>query len=301
MSFDLDALIDRRRLKRRLSLWRVIAIIALALLVIFWFGRSTLEHRPYVARVSVEGIIAENSEFEKLLAEVAEDKQAKALVVRINSPGGTTAGSEALYHALRRVADKKPVVATMGTLAASGGYVTAIAADRIFARETTLTGSIGVIFEFAQFGSLFEKIGVNMETVKSAPLKGEPSLSKPLSAEGRAALQSLINDGYDWFVGLVAERRGLSREATVALADGRVYSGRQAVENQLVDEIGGEVEARAWLESAHDVGTSLPVVDVDVSPRQRLIQEFLGSALAKALIPERLTLDGLVSVWHPTR
>ncbi|MDA5194586.1 signal peptide peptidase SppA [Govanella unica] len=299
MSTDLDALIDRRRLKKKVRFWRILAVLALAALVIFWMNRTGFNVTPYVARISIDGIIAEDSKLEETLKNVAEDTNAKALIVRINSPGGTTAGSEALFHAIRRVADKKPVVATMGTLAASGGYVTAIAADRIYARETTLTGSIGVIFEYAQFGKLFEKIGVDMESIKSAPLKGEPSMTKPLTPEGRQAIESLINDSYDWFVGLVATRRQMTPEEAKSLADGRVFTGRQAVKNKLVDAIGGELEARAWLASDKKISADLPAVDVDSSAQDRLLQEFISQSIGKVLSSERLTLDGLSSVWHP--
>lgn len=299
MSSDLDALIDRRQLKKKIRFWRIIAILALAAIIIFFFNRKGFDMKPYVARVTVEGIITEDNRLEDVLREVSEDSNAKALIVRINSPGGTTAGSEALFHALRRVADKKPVVATMGTLAASGGYVTAIAADRIYARETTLTGSIGVIFEYAQFGKLFEKIGVDVESIKSAPLKGEPSMSKPLTPEGRQAIQALIDDSYDWFVGLVASRRNLTTDEAKALADGRVYTGRQAVRNKLVDALGGEREARDWLQKEKGVAADLPAVDVDSSPQDRFLQEFVGESIGKVLSSERLTLDGLTSVWHP--
>lgn len=299
MAFDFDALMDRRRLKRRLTFWRVLAVSALALIVILFFNSGNLTLNPYVARLNVDGVILEDRDTERLLRQVAEDGNAKALIVRINSPGGTTAGSEALYQALRRVAENKPVVAVMGTLAASGGYVTAIAADRIFARETTLTGSIGVIVEYAQVGELFDKLGIQMETVKSAPLKGEPSLTEPLSAEGRAALQALIDDGYAWFVGLVAERRGLPYEQVLTLADGRVFSGRQAIENRLIDAIGGERDARLWLEAEHDISADLGVVDIEPSASDRLIRQLVGGHWRDLLLPDSLALDGLVSLWHP--
>lgn len=299
MNFDLDALLDRRRLSRRLTFWRVVAVLAFAVLAVVLFGRSGAMLQPYVARINVEGMILENADMERMLKDIAEDSNAKALIVRINSPGGSTAGSEALYHGLRNVAAEKPVVAVMGTLAASGGYVTAVAADRIFARETTLTGSIGVIVEYAQVGELLDKLGVKMETIKSAPLKGQPSLTEPLSPEGRKAIQALIDDGYDWFVGLVATRRGMDPDAVRTLADGRVFSGRQAVEKGLVDGLGGEREAREWLAAEHGVGAGLPAVDFDPSPRDKLWQQLIGGNLRNILSGDGVALDGLVSVWHP--
>lgn len=300
MAFDLDTLIDRRRLKRRLRFWRLAAVLAIVALIFVFAQKAGLQSTAYVARISVDDIILEDAALEQAIADVANDKNAKALIVRINSPGGSTTGSENLYQALRQVAATKPVVSVMGTLAASGGYVVAIAGDHIFARETTLTGSIGVIMEYAEFSRLFDKIGVKVDAIKSAPLKGEPSLAEPLSKEGRQALQGLIDDSYDWFVGLVAARRNMSDEKARALADGRVYTGRQAVKNGLVDALGGEAEARAWLMSERGVATDLPAIDVDLTPEERLIQQFVGDAIARIFSSPRLALDGMVSLWHPT-
>ena len=302
MSLDLDSMIDRRRIKRRLSFWRLIAIIAIAALVIWAltpFGVP--ERKDHVARISVDDVIFENRQIETVLDRIAADPNVKALVVRINSPGGTTAGSEGLYHAIRRVGDHKPVVATMGTLAASGGYMAALAADHVIARETTITGSIGVIFQSAELSGLLDKIGVGIETVKSGKLKGEPAIDKPMSPEAYAAIQNMIDDTYNWFVDLVAVRRPLERKDVLLLADGRVFTGRQAAENGLVDALGGELEARQWLEREKGIPATLPVVDKDITPRERLLGDVLGSFVQKILSSEELTLDGMVSLWHPNR
>lgn len=302
MSSDLDTLIDRRRLKRRLSVWRLVAIIAVAVMAIWTLAPlGGIDRGPYVARVTISGVIVEDARLEALLDEIAGDSDARALIVRINSPGGTTAGSEGLYHAIRRVAAAKPVVAVMGTLAASGGYITAIAADHLVARETTITGSIGVIFQTAELSGLFDKIGVGVETVKSGKLKGEPGVAAPMSDEARAAIQAMIDDSFDWFVDLVAERRGMDSDAVIKLADGRVYTGRQAAGNGLVDALGGERGARAWLESERGVSTVLPAIDKDLTPQERLLSGLTGSVIQKIMSTEEVTLDGMVSLWHPSR
>lgn len=299
MAFDLDVLIDRRRLKRKMRFWRLAAVVLVVVVLLMLFGTSPLVTPQYIARVTIDDIILEDTELERLLADIADDANAKALIVRVNSPGGSTTGSEGIYLGLRRVAEQKPVVATMGTLAASGGYLVSLAADRLIARETTLTGSIGVIMEYAEFSKLFDKLGIGMESVKSAPLKGEPSLAKPLSPEGRRALQTLIDDSYNWFVGLVAARRNLPEDTVRTLADGRVYTGRQAVANGLVDGIGGEPEALAWLKAEKGISTDLPVVDMDLTPEERFMKTFVGDSLAAIIPGRRLALDGVVSLWHP--
>lgn len=301
MSLDIDELVDRRRLKRKLTFWRVSAIVVTVALIAIAVGRTTnLRLKPYVARVSIDGIITEDHDEIQMLDDIAKDNNAAALIVRINSPGGTTTGAEDLYKALRRVAKNKPVVATMGTLAASGGYVTALAADHIIARETSITGSIGVILEYAQLSGLLNKLGVDMEAVKSGALKGEPSISRPLSDKGRAALQSMIDDGYRWFTELVAARRKMPIDKVKALADGRAYTGRQALENGLVDQLGGEEEALQWLKTKEHIPADLPVVDVEKSTKDRLLGNFLDSIWSGSVGRMRLPLDGMTAVWQPT-
>lgn len=306
MSFEPDAILERRRLRRRLSLWRIAAILAVlgavALMVI-----STADVRvpgvKHIARLDVTGIITDDEDRDSALLDLAEDRNAKALIVAIDSPGGTTSGSEGLYLALREVAKKKPVIAVMGSVAASGGYITAIAADRIFARGNTITGSIGVLFQNTEISKLLDKVGVNVELVTSGPLKGKPSPFEPLDDQGRKALNVLIGDSYRWFVDLVAERRNLAREKALELADGRVFSGRQALDVKLIDQLGGQREALEWLDREKNISKDLPVHPVKYGEENELTNALFGSSFfgffRKSLNLERLTLDGLVSLWHP--
>jgi protease-4 len=302
MPLDADALIDRRRLKRQLALWRVIGILALVAVALVGFGRAGGLGRAHVARLAVDGMITEDRARNRALEKLYKDDSAKALLIAINSPGGTTAGAEALFRELRRVGTKKPVVATIGTLGASGGYLVALAADRVFARESSLTGSIGVLMQTAEFSGLMGKLGIGAEQLTTGKLKGEPSPFKPLSEEGRAALGELLQDSHQWFVGLVRDRRQLPAEQAAKLADGRVFTGRLALEAKLIDEIGGEREARAWLARERQIDESLPAVELKVErDEDSWWRSQVSSALAsfgKSLIPERLTLDGLLAVWQ---
>ena len=172
--------------------------------------------------------------------------------MHINSPGGTTAGSEQLYDALMRLKAKKPLVVVVEGLAASGGYITAIAADHIVAQQSSLVGSIGVLFQFPNFTELMKTVGVKVEEVKSSPLKAAPNGFEPTSPEARAALDALVKDSYAWFRGLVKERRGMDDALLEKVADGRVFTGRQAVELKLVDQLGDEKTAVAWLVAAEE-------------------------------------------------
>ena len=238
-----------------------------------------------------------------------ERDNAKALLIRIDSPGGTTAGSEALYTEIRKVAAKKPVVAVMDTVAASGGYITAIAADHIVARGNTITGSIGVIFTYPDASKLLDTIGVKMEDIKSAELKAEPAPYHPTSDKARAVMQEMVADGFDWFKGLVSERRKIAPDKTAVLADGRVYSGRQAVANGLIDELGGEDEAMAWLAKEKKINDKLELVTWSAPKtwQQEWFGASAGNIILRGLGLGKLTqiageakLDGLLVLWQPS-
>ncbi len=305
MSFEPDAILDRRRLRRNLSLWRIAAIVGITgAVAITAASMSGLTFgRDHISKLEILGVIIEDEERDQAILDLADDAHAKALIVTIDSPGGTTSGSEGLYLALREVARKKPVIAVMGTVAASGGYVTAIGADYIIARGNTITGSIGVLMQNTEVSELLKKIGVGIEMITSGPLKGKPSPFEPMDAQGRAAIKILIDDSYRWFVDLVAERRNLTPERARELSDGRVYSGRQALEVKLIDQIGGMPEARAWLEKEKDISGKLPVEPLvygdDAFLPGRLINNMIFGWAEKSLNLKRLTLDGLVSLWQP--
>ena len=226
----------------------------------------------------------------------------KALIVRIDSPGGSVAGGESLHDAIADVAAKKPVVVVMGGLAASAGYMIAVPATRIFAHEATLTGSIGVLLEAPEVSGLLAKIGVDAQTIVSGPLKDQPSFTQPLSPQGQQVLQGLVMDMYDQFVAMVAAGRHMDPDKVRQLGDGRAYTGRQALQLGLIDAIGGEHDARAWLASAKGVPADLPVEDVSTSSfAERTLSGTLGplfTGLWKTVISQGVMLDGAWAVWH---
>lgn len=300
MSFDPDLLLDRRRLKRRLRIWQLLAVIAAAAAIFVWLHASDrLLQRPYIARLHVTGLIVQDDARNELLADIAEDRRVRALIVHIDSPGGTVVGGEDLYKGLRKVAEHKPVIAVMGTIAASAGYMVAIASDRIYAREGTITGSIGVLFQTADVTRLLDTIGVTPETVKSGPLKGAPSPLEPMTDEVRAATRGLVEDMYEMFVNMVIDRRPLTPSQALGLADGRVYTGRQAAANGLIDAIGDETAAREWLAEAHGIGLNTPLRRAEGEERPEFWRDLLNSLSGKSLFSNALSLDGLVSVWQP--
>lgn len=259
---EADLLIDRRRLKRRLNFWRVLAVLAVVAAIAVVAVPGVQGGGRHVARVNVNGIITEDQQLNDAVLRLAKDRSVPAVIVSIDSPGGAVAGGESLRAALLRVAAAKPVVAVMRGTAASAGYMIALPAERIFARDATLTGSIGVILQTGEVSGLLSKLGVTAEAITSGPLKDQPSYTRPLTEQGRAYLNGLVADMYEQFVAMVAQARHMDVAEVKKLADGRAYTGRQAKELGLVDEIGGEVEARAWLATKHGISESTPVRDL---------------------------------------
>ncbi len=318
MSSDADLLADRRSLRRKLTAWRLLAVlgvIAAALVAgLAWSGKAPGSlSSAHIARVTISGFISGDRRTLDLIKSL-EDSRASAVLVKIDSPGGTVSGSEALYDALRRLAAKKPMVTVVDGLAASGGFIAAMGADRIVARQTSLVGSIGVLFQIPNVGRLLDTAGVKVEEIKSSPLKAAPNGFEPTSPEARAALAEVVNDNYEWFKRLVRERRQLPDADVAVVSDGRVHSGRRALNLKLIDEIGGEPEAIAWLEREKNVAKDLPVRDW----RRRSESSSYGlwstgEALARAAgldalaaviaraaeQPVGLRLDAPLALWQP--
>ena len=299
MAIDVDELLARRKLKRRLAFWRIAALLLVVGLGLAVFGAKGKGVLPHIARVNIDGVITDETKREKLLDDIAEDDTVKAVIVRIDSPGGTVVGSEIIYKGLRRIAKDKPVVAVISSIGASGGYIAALGTDRIYARDNSITGSIGVIFQSPEFSGLMGKIGVGVNEVKSAPLKGGPSLFEPMSDDMRESMKVMIDDAFDWFKGIVQERRKLTPEQLAAVSDGRVYSGRQAVHNGLVDALGGEKDAVAWLEKDRKIDKDLPVVDADKDKEFPFMEKAMAMVLGDTRLVDRLSLDGMLALWQP--
>src|ERR1700716_3581986 len=324
MSLDADTIVDRRRMRRKLTFWRVLAIVlAIGAVVALGVplrvpGTSLLTGQPggAIARVTITGLIRSDQERVEALERLWKSR-APAVIVHINSPGGTTSGSEQLYDSLMRLKEQKPLVVVVDGLAASGGYITAIAADHIVAQETSLVGSIGVLFQFPNVTNLVKTLGVKVEEIKSSPLKAAPNGFEPTSPEARAAIEAIVSDSYAWFRGLVKARRQLDDAGLERVADGRVFTGRQGVALKLIDELGDERVALAWLGKEKSIDPKTPVRDYRLRDRLSDLPflhtaaittlEAVGlSSLARRLEDwgavqaiERLNLDGLLALWHP--
>ena len=206
-------------------------------------GAHTANNKPFslndkVGVVSVNGIISDSMEITDQLDEFGRDDSIVAVVLRIDSPGGGVAASQEIYDAVIELKKKKKVVASMGSVAASGGLLIACAADKIVANAGTITGSISAIMQFANFEELLKKIGLKSSVVKSGKYKDIGSPLRDMTPDERKIIQDLIDDIYNQFVEVIVRDRKLSRNQVVAIADGRVFSGRQAKEYGLVDHLG---------------------------------------------------------------
>ena len=300
-----DALVDRRRLKRGLGLWRAVAVVA-ALAALFLGLREVAEDAlpgagAHVARIEISGGITADRRLLDALDAARRDRNVAAVLLAIDSPGGGVAAGEMLHAAIARLAAEKPVVALLGGTAASAGYMIALPAARILAREATVTASIGVVLQTVEVSELLRSLGVRAEALTSGRLKGQPSPFAPLTEEARAALRAVIDDLHGQFVAMVVAARGLPEARVRELADGGIMTGRQAVAAGLVDAIGGEREARAWLSAERGVADSLPVRDA--TPRRRA-EEWLGASLGamlKSLFAEWLGVDLGTGLWQPPR
>lgn len=319
MSLDADSIVDRRRLARKVTFWRVLTVLIAVIAIIGFgaarFGTQRGAHlQPHIARVSISGIITGDSETLKLLRSVEDSSTARAAILSIESPGGTVSGSEELYEGIRKLAAKKPVVAVVGNTAASGAYIAAIGTDHIVSRGGAIIGSIGVIAQIPNATKLLANIGVQMETVRSSPLKAMPSGIEPTPPEALKALEDTVLDSFAWFKGLVQERRNLSGDELAKVANGRVFTGRQALPLKLVDEIGGESEAIAWLAREKQIDGALKVEDwkrPEASSPWKLMRSMSYAAsafgfehLAQALGAGETNitasaLTGLLALWSP--
>jgi len=303
MSFDTDKLLERAQLKRSLAKWRILALLILAFLVFSIFSDQSFNQLPgkdYIATIDVDGVIFDDRERDNRLTDLKDDTNVKAVILRIDSPGGTLTGGEALYHKLRDIAEQKPVVAVIGGVGASGGYMAAIAADYIVAREGSLVGSIGVMLQAAEFTEMAKKLGIGLLSFKSGELKGVPSPLEKLSPSAAHSVESLIQDSYDIFLKMVQERRkGHLPNDVTAYGDGRVFTGRKGLTNGLVDNLGDEKTALTWLHETRNISDKLVVREYKLKEEKKGLLEVLLSLLGVSDTTSLLPPTGLLSLWSP--
>jgi len=305
MALDADTLLDRMQLKHRLNRWRTLTIAIAALSVALLLSDVTgIKHigTDYIARVTIEDIIMDDTKMDDLLRDLAEDHHAKAVLVRFDTPGGTAVGGQELYLALREISKHKPVVGLMRTLCASAGYMAAIGTDYLLAREGSVVGSIGVIMQSVEVTDLAKSLGITPVTIKSGPNKATPNPFEKLSDNQRDVIQDVVKDFYQYFFDLVSERRSIDAETLAPLADGRIFTGKQALEAKLIDALGAEKEALEWLQENREIKKELEIRDVEPKKDVTSLLGQLEQMASKAIFSIKkpfVTLDGLLLIWQP--
>lgn len=302
MSLSADNILDRMQLKKALVWWRNIAILALFFfllsLVMKGCGGPKVSS-DHVALVSIEGLIFEDQERIDALRQLRDDPSVKAIIVRIDSPGGTVVGGEALYNVIRDITKKKPVVAVLGSMAASGGYMTAVAASYIVAYQGTITGSIGVLLQTADITELAHKLGVNLVTLKTSELKGAPSPLEKMTPAVAQYMQENLQKINAMFIDMVAEGRQLPRADVVRLADGRIFMGNEALQLKLIDAIGDQETAMEWLKSNKKIDKNLTIQREDLHPHKTGLSKIFSLLAGEHNYLTQLWNGPIMAVWNP--
>ena len=304
MALTTDSFIERVRLKKQVLFWRLAAVGAIVFFLIVLVEKnntmSQVGESDYIARVTIDNIVTDNDQLYELLDKVRDDKHVKAVILSLDTPGGVAVAGETIHQKVKEIAAKKPVVAAMRSLCASAGYMIAIAADHVVAMRGTITGSIGVIFESAEFSELANKIGIHPVIVKSGPFKGSPSMTDPIKPEERAILQTMIDEFHSVFVDMVSKDRHLPEAKVREIADGRIYSAMRAKELGLIDELGGEHEALDWLSKEKHIERSLEIKDMKIKSKFDSLYDKFSQYAGIGELKNATTLkSGLMLMWRP--
>lgn len=303
-----DSLAATAHFRQKASKWKnialLLAIFSIMLAVKCLFGSklsgNVADVGDYIADIKISGIIFEDDFRSEILKKVSEENAVKAVIVRIDSPGGGIVGSEILYNDLRKIAEKKPLVVVMESVAASGGYMAALASDYIVAYNGTLTGSIGVLLESPEVTDLANKIGIKFNTYKSSPLKGSPSPFEKSNATVDKVVAESIDDSYEFFKNLVLSRRGeklKDGKKSIAL-DGRAFTGRQALQVGLIDSVGGKDDAIAHL-IENKINPSLPIREIEITKNDSKIFEKIFGILPSFLNSKVMSTDNRIMAVMP--
>ena len=262
MSLEAEVFEQAKKRARRRGFFLAIALVLIFLFIMLTLN-SFIEYEKngsHIARIKIDGPIIDDIELNRLIYDLSLNPNVKALIVHINSPGGSVVGAESTYVALSQLSKQKPSASVLGETATSGGYLIAIATDKIISRSNTLTGSIGVILQYPNLSKLLKKIGIDVNTLRSSDLKASLNLFERPTPYALEEHKQIINETFLWFKGLVAEKRKLSNVNLEKISKGGVFTGRRAKKLGLVDLIGGEREAVEYLEEKLGV-SGLPLVD----------------------------------------
>lgn len=303
MEIQPDTLVAQRRWRKQARFWRLAAVIITIVLVFFVFQNTSYYNKitvnEHIIRIRINGIIFDDILLTKSLESIANNPKIHAVILVIDSPGGTSLGGESIYRKLRMISKSgKPVVAIIRTMGTSAGYTVALGADRIYALKTSLVGSVGAIIRTADLTELMKKIGVRSQTYRSGKIKSFPSLVEKTPLEANILIQNAVNDVGDWFVQTTIDRRKLTKRKAKEVASGRIFTGRQALNYNLIDEIGEEKDALRWLWQEKGVKKGLAIIEAENERTPVKLPNIFYSIIEKNLNKGILSLDGLLSVWQ---
>jgi protease-4 len=301
-----DFLLERSILKKQNTYWRGMFFFAIVVFVLYFISSfgvnseiikdASKVSRPIIARITINGVIYEDKERDEIINKIRTNDSIKAVILSINSPGGTAVGGETLFNQIKKLNEVKPVVTVMNSLAASAAYLISVGSERIYAHNGTITGSIGVIAEIPNFRKAADKLGVEFEYVKTSPLKGSPTMFEEKNQEALDVLKIVMNDFYDYFVKIVSVQRKISLEETKKLADGKVFSGKAAVKNKLIDAIGDEEDAVKWLSENKKINKNLKIKDISLEKEKEPLEEFMGSMAS--IITKTFDFNSISEKYH---
>jgi len=273
----------------------------LVVVAIFFFAILISDNRykkPHIAKITIDNIITQDSFRYEKLEELSQNKNTKAVIVFINSPGGTVVGGETLYKSIKNISQQKPIVSVMGEVATSAAYMASLGSNHIFAQEGTITGSVGVLILSSEITELAKKIGISTEVIKSGDLKASPSPLEKMTPKAREEMEKIVKEISKNFIDLVKKERKLDNNKTQLISDGRIFTGQSAVQIGLIDTIGNIKEAKEYLKTEYNID-KLPLLDFEIIKKEKLIEKFLSFFSGNINASRFLNLQGLISIWIP--
>ena len=282
-----------KRLRYKKTILIVVAIFFFVILI-----SDSRYKKPHIAKVTIDNIITQDSFRYEKLEELSQNKNTKAVIVFINSPGGTVVGGETLYKSIKSIAQQKPIISVMGEVATSAAYMASLGSNYIFAQEGTITGSVGVLVLSSEFTELAKKIGISTEVIKSGDLKASPSPLEKMTPKAREQMEKIVQEISKNFINLVKKERNLDNNKTELISDGRIFTGQSALQIGLIDSIGNIKEAKEYLKIERNIDM-LPILNMEIIKKEKMIEKFLSLFTNKINASKLLNLKGLISIWVP--
>jgi len=296
--------------RRRLFFWRTISLITVVIIVYLSFeNQEKSSSNGYIANYNISGLLISADDIIEDLEELKSNNEVNSIIISVDSPGGTTVSAEEIYLKLKEVSLVKPTAIVMRNIATSGAYLLSLGGDVIFSRENTITGSIGVLLQWARVDEALSKLGIEVNEVKSGKLKAEPDFFGEIDEDAQKVTKEIIDETFEWFIRIVKVERNLNPSEINTISDGRIFTGRQAIELNLVDEIGDKNDAKIWLVKNKEIDSNSVIIDYGKSKKPSFIELSLANIMDyfnistpyTGRIRSNLSLvnnGGLQSVWE---